>query len=504
MLFRALTGRGRPNDDEGVALLVAIALTALAAAMMITMTIIVIQENKSTGRDRDRSVSVMTAEGGIDTALAQIQGNSVSTIPCGTSSTTNTSAKPEVVTVTTTVTYFDAAGTQLACPLTDTMYAAQANVRSTAVSQPRGGGLPVTRTMETLVQLKPKYANDLDRAIFGNSGVQVSANFDLYGQNGPDADVYTNGDFACSQNEHFRGSIYAQGSISLSNSCTIDVTANAKTGFSSNSTQASVGGDVLVSNGSAAINAGTVGGKVKALSVTPTSYCTSNPNKCVTGAGAAPAPPSIAFPQVGMTTQPWVDNGYTVVTMTACDHSNNSADGFLANKGQSLTGKTLVVVPASLSGCSAAQLALNFKSSVNTVALNQDVAIFDPAGINLTNSLTFTSKDGSNHYLYFIQPYGSPCGPATGGSGSNSFPLGIYLGNLITMDPTISELVYSPCDVHKANQSSTYGQIYAGGTAYIDNKTDAHYVPIPVFGAVVTKRVLSYTADILYKRELLN
>jgi hypothetical protein len=58
--------------------------------------------------------------------------------------------------------------------------------------------------------------------------------------------------------------------------------------------------------------------------------------------------------------------------------------------------------------------------------------------------------------------------------------------------------------VHKANQSSTYGQIYAGGTAYIDNKTDAHYVPIPVFGAVVTKRVLSYTADILYKRELLN
>src|SRR3954464_12375152 len=161
MLIRALTGRGRGSDDDGVALLVAVALTALSAAMMITMTLIVIRENKSTGRDRDRSVSVMTAEGGIDTALAQIQGNSVATIPCGSSSVTNTSAKPEVVTVTTTVTYFDAAGAQLSCPLTDTMYAAQASVRSTAVSQPRLGDLPVTRTMETLVQLKPKYANDL-------------------------------------------------------------------------------------------------------------------------------------------------------------------------------------------------------------------------------------------------------------------------------------------------------------------------------------------------------
>ena len=163
----------------------------------------------------------MTAEGGIDTALAQIQNASVTSIPCGTTTTTGNSSNPEVVTLTTTVTYFNAAGTQLTCPLTDTMYAAQASVRSSAVSIPKGGGQQVTRTMETLVQLKPKYANDLDRAIFGDAGVTVSNNFDLYGQTGPDADVYTNGSFTCSQNEHFRGSIYAQGAISLANSCTI-------------------------------------------------------------------------------------------------------------------------------------------------------------------------------------------------------------------------------------------------------------------------------------------
>ena len=499
MLFRALTGRGRPDDDEGVALLVAVALTALAAAMMITMTMIVIREGKDTGRARDRSVSVMTAEGGIDTALAQIQNNAVASIPCGTTTTSGSSANPEVVTLTTTVTYFDASGAQLPCPLTDTMYAAQASVRSSAVSMPAGGGMKVQRTMETLVQLKPKYANDLDRAIFGQAGVTVSNNFDLYGQNGPDADVYTNGDFTCNQNEHFRGSIYAQGNINVTGSCTIDVNANSAKSFSMSNAQASVGGDVLVNpgpTGVANITAGTVGGKVKAVTITPSSYCSANPNKCVTGSGAAPAPPQIAFPQLGMTTQPWIDNGYTEVDLNACDNSQNSPDGFLALKGQSLTSKTLIKVTGNCP--------LRFATNVKTVSLSQDVAVFDPYGIDLENSLTFKSKDSTNHYLYLIQPYGSTCGPATGGSGSNSFPLGIYLGNLVTMDPTISELLYSPCDVHKANQSSTYGQVYAGGTAYIDNKTDAHYVPIPVFGAVVTKRVLSYTADILYKREVLN
>src|SRR3954454_19076712 len=120
MLIRALSSRDRGSDDEGVALLIAIALTALAAAMMITMTMIVIRENRSTGRDRDRSVSVMTAEGGIDTALAQIQNASVASIPCGTTTQTSSNAQPEVVSLTTTVTYYDGNGAALTCPIADT------------------------------------------------------------------------------------------------------------------------------------------------------------------------------------------------------------------------------------------------------------------------------------------------------------------------------------------------------------------------------------------------
>src|SRR4051812_15394765 len=499
MLIRAVAGRSRGSDDEGVALLVAIALTALAAAMMLTMTMIVIRENKDTGRDRDRSVSVMTAEGGIDTALAQIQNAAVASIPCGTTTATGSSANPEVVTVTTTVKYFDVDGAQLACPLADTSYAAQASIKASAVSMPAGGGMKVQRTMETLVQLKPKYANDLDRAIFGDAGVQVANNFDLYGQNGPDADVYTNGNFSCTHNEHFRGSIYAQGTISLDNSCTIDVNANAKNGVTMSSSQSTVSGDVLVSNGAANITAGTVGGKVKAVSITPATYCTNNPSKCVTGTGAAPVPPSIPFPQLGDTTK-WTSNGYVLanngVYLDNCTdpNSTNNPGNWVVSHSATLSADTIV-----LTHCAA-----SFATSVKDIKINHNLAIFANGGIDLENSLSFASTDSTTHFLYLVQPYGSTCGTYSAGSGSNRVPLGIYLGNLVTMGPSVSELLYSPCDVHKANQSSTYGQIYAGGTAYVDNKTDATYVPIPVFVDVVVKRVLSYTADILYKREVLN
>ena len=75
------------------------------------------------------------------------------------------------------------------------------------------------------------------------------------------------------------------------------------------------------------------------------------------------------------------------------------------------------------------------------------------------------------------------------------------LTQLVTMSPDINELLYSPCDVNKANQSTVYGQIYSGGIATVSNKTDAYYAPVSVIGVSATKVVLYYQADILYKRE---
>lgn len=469
------------RDDAGVALVVSIALMGLATVLMLTMITLTVRESRQTSRDRSRAVAVTSAEGAVDLALTRIQEAAVTGLPC-TSTVSKTDSKPETMAITTTVSYFDAAGAALACPPPSTVVASQALIKSVSVATPAGGGAEVRRTVETLVALKPKFTTDLNKAIFGNAGVQVANNFELYGQAGPDADVYTNGSFVCSNNEHFRGSVVAQGSITLQNTCTIDVNAWAKTGFTSSHTGARVSGDVLVSNGNAEISAGSVGGKVKAVTITPASYCTSNPGKCVTGTTAAAVPPAEIFPQIAgdeSTLDAWRAEGFTVVYKNDCASTGaNNPGKWIAANADKLTGKTLVRTTCQVS----------FATNVKTVSQNYDLAVFADGGFDVANTLTFQSTDTTRRNLYFIQPYGSSCG-------------GISLSNQVTMATTVSVLLYSPCDIHKANQSDIYGQVYAGGTAYIDNKTNATYTPLPVFGATATRFVISYSADVLYKRE---
>lgn len=469
------------RDDSGVALVVSIALMGLSTVLMLTMITITVRETRQTSRDRSRAVAVTSAEGATDLALTQIQEAPVSALPC-TSTVSKSDSKPELMTITTTISYVDAAGAALACPPPPTAVASQALIKAVSVATPAGGGAQVRRTVETLVALKPKFTTDLNKAIFGNASVQVANNFELYGQSGPDADVYTNGSFVCSNNEHFRGSVVAQGSITLENTCTIDVNAWAKTGFTSSSTGARVSGDVLVSNGSADISAGSVGGKVKAVSVTPASYCSSNPGKCVTGASAAAVPPAEMFPQLAgdeSTLDAWRAQGYTVVYKNDCAATGiNNPGKWIAANADKLSGKTILRTTCQVS----------FDTSVKTVSLSNDLAIFADGGFDVANTLTFQSTDATKRYLYFVHPYGSACG-------------GISLSNQVTIATTVSTLLYSPCDIHKANQSDVYGQVYAGGTAYIDNRTNATYTPLPVFGATATRFVISYAADVLYKRE---
>ena len=220
----------RRREDDGVALMMAVALTAMSGVLIVTLIGLAMRETRATSHNRGRATAVTTAEGAVDAALAAIQGMDVSTLPCGGNSTSTGSA-PENVAITTTVTYLDSTGAALACPPPDAVAATQVFIKAVATSTPKGGGLKVRREFETLAALKPKWSTDLNKAIFGDAGITVNNNFDLYGQNGPDADVYTNGNFSCANNEHLRGSIVApQGTISLTNSCIIDVNAYARDG----------------------------------------------------------------------------------------------------------------------------------------------------------------------------------------------------------------------------------------------------------------------------------
>lgn len=478
------------RDDAGVALVVSIALMGLATVLMLTMITLTVRESRQTSRDRSRAVAVTSAEGAVDLALTQIQEAAVTGLPC-TSTVSKTDSMPEVMTITTTVSYVDALGAALSCPPPSSAVAAQALIKSVSVATPAGGGAEVRRTVETLVALKPKFTTDLNKAIFGNAGVNIGNNFDLYGQSGPDADVYTNGDFSCAQNERLRGSVYSQGSVTLANTCTIDVNVWAKTGASvSNGT---ISGDLLVSDGNANITGGSIAGKVKALTITPASWCSANPGKCVTGASATPPPPYEMFPQIrgdDATIQAWRDQGFVdgPTNLTNCSNLNSPQNPgkWLETNADDITAKTIIRTPCRL----------EFATNARTVSMANDIVIFADGGFDVSQTMTFQSTSSAKRNLYFIHPYDF----ASRIGGTCPSP-GINLSQQVTMAATVQELLYTPCDLNKANNSTLYGQVYGGGTVSIANRTDATFVPLPVFGATATRYVLSYTADVLYKRE---
>lgn len=482
--------RSRLSGDDGVALIYALAIMGLVGVMMLTLVSLSIAEGTSTGRDRARSQAVTSAEGGVDLALAQLQEAGLADIPCG-GSVTNAQAVPDTMSITTTVVFYDATGAPLACPPPADVVATQALVKAVSVATPAGGGSAATRTIESLVALKPKFANDLDKAIFGDAGVSVGQKFDLYGQSGPDADVYTNGDFTCQNNQRFRGSVTAQGTITMSNKCTIDVNAVSPVGVTLSNANSVVSGDVLVSGGTATISAGTVGGRVKALDVQPDSWCTANPAKCVEGTAAAKPPAVQTFPQLkgdAATLAVWQAQGFTVVQANGCTANNSTNPGRWIMANASSMGKTLL----------STRCRLSFPPNANTFELAADLAVFADGGIDLSQSLSFTSTDATVRQLYLVQPF--DFATRIGGSCANYDP-GISLTQQVQMTATVKELLYSPCNIVKRNLGVLTGQVYSGGAVEIGQQTNVTYAPLDVFGIAAQNIVESYTADVLYKRE---
>jgi hypothetical protein len=487
----------RRHEDEGIALMMAVALTAMSGILIVTLVGLAMRESNATSHNRGRAAAVTTAEGAVDATLAAVQGQDVSTLPCG-ATTTNTQSVPDSISITTTVNYLDKNGVALPCPPSEVQVASQIFIKAVATSTPKGGGLRVKREFETLAALKPKYSTDLNKAIFGNARVTVNNNFDLYGQNGPDADVYTNGNFTCANNEHLRGSVVApQGSATLANTCTIDVNLYTRDGVTmSNGT---INGDIKVSAGSVTKSGGTLVGK--AYATVSSAWCTANPSKC-TVQTPVKIPSVQTFPILNGdsgTIAQYTAAGYTLVTLTNCDPKQVGSVGrWLEDNADSATTPVVIQTP-----CRA-----QVQNNAKTININNDVAIFADQGIEITNSVTIQSKvAGVKHELLFIHPYdfatrvSAACNNNTLGLSNATLNTGIALSNLVITTADINQFYYSPCNVDKANQSTVYGQIYSGGQAIIDNKTDAYYSPVSVIGVSSTKVVEYYNADILYQRE---
>src|SRR5437763_2444961 len=123
---------------------------------------------------------------------------------------------------------------------------------STGQSLPLAATPTGKRTMQAEVRLSPTYAS-LSQAIFSNSTPSIANNTVINGHQGNDANIYTNANFVCNNSVTDHGSVYAQGTGALSQTCHVggDFWAN---GTISMSNSALVDGNARSSNGSITLN----------------------------------------------------------------------------------------------------------------------------------------------------------------------------------------------------------------------------------------------------------
>jgi hypothetical protein len=459
----------RRRDDAGMAILMSLILVVISGTLIVTMITYTLSETRQSGHARQRGSGIALAEGQVDAMMANITSVQGTALPCS-ANVVDSSTPPDTVTVATSVTYYDGSNSALSCPLAPGASPVTAVIKAVATSQRLDGTQPARRVMEATVRLIPPVLGmSLTKAIFGQQNVVLTNNATINGSvaGAADADIYTNGSFSCGNSQDIRGSVHSQGAISMANSCDISGDGWAGSGFTASSPGNSVGGSVTVSNGNATLGNGvSVTGGVRASGTISWNGC---PAQCTSGA-SIPTFPVEPFPHLSWnadTQSAWQAQGYaTVVTNNDCTLSSgvNGPGQWLVDNAATLSGPTVLRTTC--------PLVLGPHSA--TIRLNNDIAVFADGGISLGSNLDLTSTGATTRKVYLVQPYDTAPTPCSGDS--------ITINNQVTIDSSITMLLYSPCGIHKSNLSALNGQIYSGTTVTSDNQLTLNYVSLPAYG----------------------
>ena len=481
----------RARDDErGMAMVIAL----IVSFVLLTLGTVVIAQSvhdvESSGLDRRRLQSINAAEAGNNYYYAYLQSTKVTTLNCQPITQTIASA-PATATFTATPTFYDATGTVMPCssatPFTSTYYPASVAITTTGSVTNQ-----TSRTMQTFIRLTPVYGG-FGQAILSNSAASFTNNFELYGNNGNDGDIYIlNGNLSISNTPHIRGNVYVpQGSLSMSNNSNVfgtvwangSITLSNSASVSTNaiSSTSSISGSGAVSGNATAsttITGVTVGGTTYANTVSPT-------------------PPTQPFPKI---TYAGIDKvnptAYTIHTYsgaTACLQART----FVESTFVGLSGAHIVYI----TGTNPCTFSL---SNNATVSVPGNLMIVTDWGIDLSQQSTWTSAT-ANTSLHFISDWRAdgnatlPHDSCTGGGGSADDKI-VTVGNNTNFNANSQVFFYSPCTVNMNNQNNFYGQVM-GDPVKIGNQWTMTFRPVLVPGY---GDVSSFKEDIAYVREVAN
>jgi hypothetical protein len=505
---------------------------ALSLTLVVTTTVIVTQ--RDSGVDRQRAVAVSAAEAGIDAAYAALQ-SSGATLPCRWPASGSLDAMgTDATQVVATITYYRADGSQITCSGgTISEQPFKADITSTADTLALGGGSTRgTRTMQAQVNLHATYSNALTDAIFAN-GTLTFANYStLDGKNGKDAHVYSSESVFCQNGNSttvFDGNWIAQGSVTLANQCEIAGDLWVRGSVSLNNNKATVDGYIRTSNGTvyavpespshimvgkviqapAPVSPQTLGSQINWDTCwTSSSRATlANPPRCQ-WPSSVPAPPVKPFPIIrgDATAQAaWAAGGYTVIKDTdptmdpSCNRPDVDGRNWITNwviaNAPLLTGKTALVITCPWK-------VLRFQNmGSQQVNLNNDLAIITYNGLTTSGRTVFGSADGARHTFHVIAPYDATASP------TNCTDPTISLDNQTVIQPILTTLIYTPCNMAMANNTTFAGQIFGGGDVNVNNQFAMQFDPVSMPAGTITVNggdINGYTLDVVYKREARN
>jgi hypothetical protein len=262
--------------------------------------------------------------------------------------------------------------------------------------------------------------------------------------------------------------------------CTVTGNVLATKGLTGSNGSPTIGGRAETADGSISLGSIQISGvgAARASGAVTGSAC-ATAGTCVAGATLT-APPVPSFPPIMKAdVSDYVTNGFQRV---------NVADpaGWLVANGATMLSDTVLVTSN--------RMTLSLPGTI--LKLNHNVAIFADGGFDIAKAKGITSTTTDARNLYFIQPYDAvstyPCHDT----------YGVKISNLVTVDATINDLVYTPCNVDKENHGTHQGQVYGGGTVTLGNNTSLAFVLLPVFGPPhLTTQIDHYVSNIVYTRE---
>ncbi len=473
------------SQDRGNALLIAVMVTSVCLGLSLVGVQLAVSSSRSSGVDRQRVLVVNAAEAGIDSGYTAIEAAGL-VLPCSLASG-DVHAAPDTASYTTTVTYNNAAGVALACPLAAGVTPAQAVIRSAATVNTLGGrGSRPTRVMEALVNLTPQSATGLDKAIFGDRGVDGTVLISTVGNSGANADIYSNSDVNCGSYMIVAGTIYAQNDINTGIGCSVAGNVWAKRNVNEGISSL-VGGYAKAGTGT--VTAGllsSITGNLYAGGAISYAGCVIG--KCFPNASPG-SPPAEPFPIIrsdNATMAAWTaaspGPAYTLYDDNNCGSIVSNIINTYAKKGS----KTLVRTTC----------AVNFGTPTSLV-LNNDLAIFAKGGIS-SAILTSVGSNvvGTKRILHWIVPYDAvasvPCTAPTVSSGA-----------ALAVTPDVWMLVYSPCDTNFTVLNLVNGQVYSGSKVSAFAAFAVAYQRVPTYGIDPTSvPATSYSTSVVYKREV--